>query len=1116
MRDIDRAREIQAQEGLIPMWGPPASGGSTPLREAIPESPSQDGFPDFVPPSETIAQSPARRVRAGTVPSRFSPGGPAPGTSSPVSLPSKSSRPTPSPSPFRPSPVISEDVSTSFSLAQVPKSTLLSRLRAGSLPQRASAVDNPSPFASSLFSSSWFNGRERVSSLQSVRSSDAPESPAQSSFSKDGLHDADVKTLDYLGLAETPQHTSGGLTQADLHRLSVRPLLSDLADLQRMSTRFRSYSVNATEKYSRAADEYSQGGQYSEVQSGAMTPIEASTAAALAATQAQIHQHNLAVQAFANHASANRPRARTAGILDSPGRVPGNYYLATPSKLENSMSAVDYRLLPGLEYAGLPEAVHALHLNGTAGRSNLDNSDETNQDAPTRALWLGNIPNSTTSTSLEAIFLPYGKIESSRVLSQKNCGFVNFELIESAIRAKSSLNGQEIFPGAGPIKIGYAKEPSASVSGTASNNEVFQSRSPDPNAGGVGDNGSIQPSQVANGAASANGVQAQAFGSSSGEADGPHLAEISGELMQIVQQLGADSNEQKCIAALVEDAIVVREQEEAIPPLSEPSHERLYDAPKLRDLRKRIEADSIRPQELEETAISMLPEIAELSSDYLGNTVVQKLFERCSETVKEAMLIRIAPHLAEIGIHKNGTWAAQKIIDRTQLTSQMRIIVDSLRSYCLGLFHDQYGNYVLQCCLRFGAPWSDFVYAAILSRMCNISQARIGSRALRACLESPGVTKYQQRMISAAIVLYSVQLATNANGALLLTWFLDAATFPRKRTILAPRFVPHLVFLCTHKVASLTVLKLINQRNEAEAREVILNALFSSENDQVLERILSDQACGANFIYKLITCSFTSDKERADMIQNVRNMLSRLKVSPSQGYKRLMDEVGLSARGGRGERDHHNGSRPGSRQDRNRPASQHGSSNGRRHQTDMERQYSGHYNSPPAQQNFPIVPMSGAMENSLPAYDHFPPAFGTQFNQTYRPMLLNSAAPGISSASFYPTMTNAGVNGYNTAPAMDPNFSGIQSPINQRPMPINMNPLMGQAQFGTPPGFNPLMGPGVMPSTYQYSMSYLPPQQQVIPQQPGGRRSRVGNRSSQSKVSEANVNQTSSAEPNPA
>lgn len=1081
------------------MWGPPASGGSTPLREAIPESPSQDGFPDFVPPSETNAQSPARRVRAGTVPSRFSPGGPALGTGSPVSLSSKSSRPTPSPSPFRSSPFRNEDGGPGYATGFFPKSILLSRLRAGSTPQDESQVENLSPFGSSLFSTSWFAGREGASTLQSVRSSDAPESPAQSSFSKDGLNDADVKTLDYLGLAETPHQTQVGLAQPDLHRLSVQPFLGELAELNRISSRFRSYSVNAKEQYAQEVDEYRQGAQYSGLHSGTMTPMEASTAAALAETQAQIIQHNRAVQAYVNHASANRPRARTAGILETPARAPGNYYLATPSRLESSMTAADYRMLDGLEYAGLPEAVQALHLNGIAGRSNLESSDETNQDGPTRALWLGNIPTSTTSTSLEAIFLSYGKIDSSRVLSQKNCGFVNFETIESAIQAKSSLNGKEIFPGAGPIKIGYAKVPSASVSGTASNNEAFQSRSPDPYGGGVGESNNAQPSEVADSTAPINGVHVQT--GVADDMDGPDLSELAGEFMQIVQEFGADSNDQRSIAATLEAAIVVREQEESIPPLSEPSHERVHDAPKLREIRKRIDADSIRPHELEEIAMSMLPEIAELSSDYLGNTVVQKLFERCSETVKEEMLLRIGPHLAEIGIHKNGTWAAQKIIDKTNLPSQMRVIVDNLRPHAFGLFHDQYGNYVLQCCLRFGPPWSNFVYAALLSRMCNISQARVGSRAIRACAESPFVTKNQLRITSAAIVLYSVQLATNANGALLVTWFLDTCTLPRRRAVLAPRLVPHLVHLCTHKVAFLTVLKVINQRNEPDARDIIINALFFSEDDQTLEGILSDQACGATFIYKVLTCAFTTDKLRADVIQMVRNVLCRLKVSPSQGYKRLMDEVGLSARVGRGERDHHNGSRPGSgsRQDRNRPVSQHGpSNNGRRHQIDMERQYSGgHYIQPPVQQHFPVhagIPMSSAMElNSLPAYDHFTPAFGTQFNQPYRPILMNPSTPGISPANFYPTMTTVGVNGYVSAPAMDPSMHAQQSSINQRPMQISVNPLIGQAQFGAPPGFNPLVAPGFMAGTYQYPMQYLPQQQQMMhQQQSGGRRSRVG------------------------
>lgn len=57
--------------------------------------------------------------------------------------------------------------------------------------------------------------------------------------------------------------------------------------------------------------------------------------------------------------------------------------------------------------------------------------------------------------------------------------------------------------------------------------------------------------------------------------------------------------------------------------------------------------------------------------DHIGNTVIQKLYERCSNEIKESMLEKVAPYLASIGVHKNGTWAAQKIIDKSSTDKQV-------------------------------------------------------------------------------------------------------------------------------------------------------------------------------------------------------------------------------------------------------------------------------------------------------------------------------------------------------------------------------------------------------------------------------------------------------------
>ncbi|KAL9042362.1 MAG: hypothetical protein Q9180_000654 [Flavoplaca navasiana] len=1084
-----RAREIQAQEGLNPnMWGPPASGGSTPLRETIPESPCQDGFPDFMPPAETNTQTTPRRSRAGTVPSRFSPASSAPGASSGASLLPKTSRPTPSTSPYRSPSLTARDAGSGSSTPGRSTSALLSRLRAGSMPQQKHYTEGSNPFGNSLFSAGWGNGRERSSTLTSIRSADAPDSPAHSSFSKDSLADTDVKTLDYLGLAETPRQSQANLVQPGMQQLGIQPFISELAGYKNAS-RFRSYSVNAKEKYAEDEDdEYYQNGHYSGQHSGAMTPLDATTAAALAATQAQIHQHNLAVQAFANQATGTRPRARTAGVLESPLRSFGrNGYLATPSRLDRSVTAADFGMQNSPEYASLPEAVRALQLNNAAGRVNADVTDDNNQEAPTRALWLGNIPASTTVTSLQAIFQPYGKIESTRVLIHKNCGFVNFENVESAIIAKTQRNGTEIFPGAGPVRIGYAKAPSASTADALGTNGTMQSRSPDRVSSSQADTREPQ-TRDATMNQDPSGVHAR---STAAALEVPELPDLKEQMLQIVGDFGAMEHDEAQISNSIDAAIAFNEFQAEIAPVPEPSHARIHDAPKLRDIRKRIDNNAVSKAEVEEIAIGMLPEISELASDYLGNTVVQKLFEFCSEAIKDKMLAEIDPHLAEIGVHKNGTWAAQKIIDVAIVPTQKKAIVDSLRPYTVALFLDQYGNYVLQCCLRFGHPWNDFIFETMLSRMWDIAQGRFGARAMRACLESHHATKDQQRMLAAAIALHGVQLATNTNGALLLTWFLDTCTFPRRRLVLAPRLVPHLVHLCTHKVAYLTVLKVINQRNEPDARDIVLKALFFSENDRILEDILSDQTCGATLIFKVLTTPFLEDNLRADIVQNVRNVLNRLNITSPQAYKRLMDEVGLSNRGGKTDRENQSRER-GRSQNNSRSGSQQRPSANRKHIQDSDRQFNGQYYQP---QQFPVQGVfpgtsTGMDPNGLSAYEQFAPGIGA--NSQLQQAFLAAQARGMSQPDFYPGLAASGVGSY-TSPTMDPNaLRVIQGQQYSRPMPMSPSPMLQQSPFGAPPNYNPLMGANGMTGAYQYPMQYMPQQQQpMMQQQNGGRRGRV-------------------------
>jgi len=66
--------------------------------------------------------------------------------------------------------------------------------------------------------------------------------------------------------------------------------------------------------------------------------------------------------------------------------------------------------------------------NGASSKSSGANGSSNPMDAqlqstPTRALWIGSIPSTTTPATILNVFSPYGPIESARVLTHKNCGF---------------------------------------------------------------------------------------------------------------------------------------------------------------------------------------------------------------------------------------------------------------------------------------------------------------------------------------------------------------------------------------------------------------------------------------------------------------------------------------------------------------------------------------------------------------------------------------------------------------------------------------------------------------------------------------------------------------------
>ncbi|KAI7902078.1 uncharacterized protein BX663DRAFT_511676 [Cokeromyces recurvatus] len=395
-----------------------------------------------------------------------------------------------------------------------------------------------------------------------------------------------------------------------------------------------------------------------------------------------------------------------------------------------------------------------------------------NAQGPTRSLWVGNIPSNVNPAILRSIFQIFGTIESIRILSHKNCGFINFERQEDAVRARKHMQNKEILgPGTSTVRIGFAKAPSSNeiiqdvvISGNTvtsypSTNKVISQQQEDNTSQWA--TVIFMASMMMNAAKDGSSISTNSSSTTTA------ASRLATERKLIMQQLGYESQSYEAERNPIHYF-------SAIPAVPEFSVDRKLSPLRLREIKKSLDNGQSIPI-IESIAQECMEEIVELCSDYIGNTVVQKFFEYCSDKTKLEMLERIAPHLASIGIHKNGTWAAQKMIDSVLIDKQIELISLHIAPYVPLLLLDQFGNYVVQCCLRKGPKYNQYIFDAIVDKCWEIGQGRFGSRAVRSILENPIVTKDQQIYVAAAIMQNALFLSTNANGTILLNWLLDTS-----------------------------------------------------------------------------------------------------------------------------------------------------------------------------------------------------------------------------------------------------------------------------------------------------------------------------------------------------
>jgi hypothetical protein len=222
---------------------------------------------------------------------------------------------------------------------------------------------------------------------------------------------------------------------------------------------------------------------------------------------------------------------------------------------------------------------------------------------------LGNMPPNTTQATLERVFSLFGNIESIRVLSHKNCAFINYDSVENASDARDALLQNDLrVQDLWGVRIGFAKVPLA----TNNNNNNSNKTSPKHTLSHANSNDDIMNGQ-------------------------PNM-----ELWSIMKQFGApdgaiDLVKCKYYSDFTLDlrsnditytiiALQSSSYFESIPPVPEYGLHRRHDAPKLREIRKRLDMVT-EASEADSIALDCIDELAEIcSGNEYKNSVCVLLF----------------------------------------------------------------------------------------------------------------------------------------------------------------------------------------------------------------------------------------------------------------------------------------------------------------------------------------------------------------------------------------------------------------------------------------------------------------------------------------------------------
>ena len=489
-------------------------------------------------------------------------------------------------------------------------------------------------------------------------------------------------------------------------------------------------------------------------------------------------------------------------------------------------------------------------------------------NSESRSLWLGNVDPTVTEEEIHIAFTPFGTIENVRLLPAKECAFVNYYELDSAIRGRNAMQGKPL--GNMILRIGFGKISDPILARDSINlKQANHNQSRSVWIGNLGSEitcdilmlhfnafGPIESCRVLeakncafvnyytveaaslakakmNGILIGNSVvktgNAKETSNSAGDSNVNGITNKSYINEPYLDIMKSASQDMTTFQSILKNPLNdLKQQQEQVN-----KNDEFIDGNQLREFRRIVESS---PEEIPMVLSKLLQKnnptnLKELSVDSYGNILLQKMIERAQITEQEVILKELKGSLTGISMHKNGTWVIQKLITSCSPSVQKETI-EELRDGTVELFEDQFGNYVIQCILITLPNYdenSQIICDKIIQNSRKLATGKFSSRALKSVLDSS--TLDRQKFFAKALARESVLLSVDPNGAVVIQWILDSE-LPGKIGLITGQLQGRLAQVAPTKQGSVIVARSIGSSDEPKYRdEAILELYELGAND---------------------------------------------------------------------------------------------------------------------------------------------------------------------------------------------------------------------------------------------------------------------------------------------